>query len=141
MFSQPSQPSQTYTRFREGEDPEPESGRQESTPAASTPPASTSANQRLLQEVLGETLLRSQEHPGKLIEHLKAIQQEHAGAMVDEQLYVLIAREVLRHRLGTRCQELPADLHEEIGRALWTNESSRDRIRRFWDALGAGGGV
>lgn len=125
MFAQPNQSRQTYVQYSDGGGTE--SGDQ----------VRPSVNQRLLQEVLGETLIRNQENSEQLIETLRRFCQQHSPHPFDEALLVMIAEEVLRHRLGERSRQLPRDLYNEVGRALWVNDESRKRIERFWNALGA----
>lgn len=148
MFAQPSQSSETYTRYRddadsgrdsEGNDVEQSAERSASltSAAGSASAPATSENQRLLQEVLGETLIRNQENSDQLVQVLREFQRQHRRHDFDEALFVLIARQVLRHRLGDRAGKLPVDLFNEIGRALWSNQDSRERVRRFWSSLGA----
>ena len=136
MVAQPSQSSKTYTRYRDDDDSKSglESGGDRSAEAASQ----LSQSQRLLQEVLGETLIRNQENPGHLVQILQDFRRQHLDHEIDHALFVMIAREVLRHRLGERSLKLPADLYEEVGRALWSNDESRQRVHRFWNSLGAG---
>ena len=136
MFAQPSQSPETYTRYRDDE--ETSSGRDSGNAPQTKGSSDLSENQALLQEVLGETLIRNQENSGQLIEALRSYRQQHAELPCDQSLFVMITREVLRHRLGERFGKLPTDLFEEVGRALWTNEGSRKRVERFWNSLGAG---
>ncbi|PAY21502.1 hypothetical protein CKO51_00060 [Rhodopirellula sp. SM50] len=133
MPAQPSPSRQTYTQYREAGDASgaaPDGER-------STEATAASQSQRLLQEVLGETLIRHQENSDQLLEVLRDEKVRHENAPCDEALFVSIATAVLRHRLGPRSRQLPADLYDEVGRALWTNEYSRRRIERFWNSLGA----
>lgn len=135
MFAQHSRSSNTYTHYREAESSDQAAGDgKAAAPAAANQP---SPSQQLLQEVLGETLVRNREHPGQLVQVLRALHGQYADHECDEALFTLIAREVLRHRLGPRSSKLPKDLYDEVGRALWTNENSRGRVQRFWDSLGA----
>ena len=141
MFAQPSQSSETFTRYRDDVEPSgepiengaPSQGVKESSTTASP----MSGNQRLLQEVLGETLIRNQENPDQLVQVLRDFKDQHRNDEIDVALFVLIAREVLRHRLGERARKLPDDLFDEVGRALWANQDSRNRIQRFWNSIGA----
>ncbi len=133
MPAQPFPSRQTYTQYRDAGDA-----------SGVAPDGQRSAdvggggqNQRLLQEVLGETLIRHQENSAQLLEVLRDLKVRHLNDPCDEALFVLIATAVLQHRLGPRSRHLPADLYDEVGRALWTNDESRRRIERFWNSLGA----
>ncbi|QDV45621.1 hypothetical protein Enr13x_55000 [Stieleria neptunia] len=133
MPAQPSPSRQTYTRYRDAGDASdvaPGGGR-------SAEAAGTGQSQRLLQEVLGETLIRHQENSDQLLEVLRDAKLRHVDDPCDEALFVRIATAVLQHRLGARARQLPADLYDEVGRALWTNDYSRRRIEGFWNSLGA----
>ncbi|MCS7466691.1 hypothetical protein NZK35_08550 [Stieleria sp. ICT_E10.1] len=133
MPAQPSPSRQTYTQYREAGDASGVAPDHE----RSTDVTAAGQSQRLLQEVLGETLIRLQENSDQLLEVLRQEKVRRQNAPCDEALFVSIATAVLRHRLGPRSRQLPADLYDEVGRALWTNAYSRQRIERFWNSLGA----
>lgn len=150
MFAHPSRSSQTYNRYRDagsGDDAgdtgaSDDAGNNDrgGSGAGSRPVERRQApgrNHQLLQEVLGETLIRNQEDTDQLIQTLLDLKNCRNQHTTDEELFVLITREVLKHRLGDRSRKLPADLHKEVGRALWTNDKSRQRIERLWVSLGA----
>ncbi|WP_182870517.1 hypothetical protein [Stieleria mannarensis] len=134
MSAQPSPSRGTYTRYRDDDDASrgAQGGQQRQTPSQ-TP----SQNQRLLQEVLGETLVRSQEDSRQLLDALRKFHRRHQDHAIDPGLFVLIAKAVLKHRLGARARHLPAELYDEVGGALWSHEHSRRRIERLWNSLGA----
>lgn len=138
MSAQPSQSSETYTRYREadGSDQESEKDRNTAGRRGSRSEPQPSSSQQLLQEVLGETLIRNQENTQQLVDQLRCFRREHAGESCDLELFVAIAREVLRHRLGVRSRKLPDELYDEVGRALWSNEHSRKRVEGLWEKLG-----
>ena len=135
MFSKPSPSRETFTRYRESDAVE--SDREKTSIASKSDGPAINSNQQLLQEVLGETLVRNQENSDQLVDALRSFRQRHQSHVCDETLFSLIVREVLRHRLGQRSGKLPADLFDEVGRALWSHDESRQRIERFWGALGA----
>ncbi|MDM4016155.1 hypothetical protein [Roseiconus lacunae] len=122
MFAQQPQPGDHTSEYGEPQDD-----------AAS---AERFDNQQLLNDVLGETLARHQEDGGSLIDALEQLRGSCDGRRCDESLFVEIARQVLRHRLGDRFRRLPQDAFEEVGRAFWNNEQSRERIQQFWSTLG-----
>ena len=135
MPAQPSPSRQNYTRYRQAGDA---SGVVEGGDrSAGGSVAGAGQNQRLLQEVLGETLIRHQENSEQLLEVLRDLGIRHANHPCDEALFVLIATTVLQHRLGVRSRQSPAELYDEVGRALWSHEHSRGRIVRLWNSLGA----
>jgi hypothetical protein len=138
MFAEPSKPRETTTRYRDvdgdGDGSNPGSL---SRPAVGPNQETIYSTQQLLQEVLGETLIRNQENSDQLVQTLRAFQKQQTESECDEALFVQIVRQVLRHRLGERAGKLPGDLFEEVGRAMWTNDGSRLRVIRFWTSLGA----
>ena len=142
MFAQPSQSAETYTRYRESSDGEGGAGEVNARDGLATQEndaaPESSSSQLLLQEVLSETLVRHQENAEQLVDALRCFHDQHSDQTCDEQLFVLIVREVLRHRLGQRAAKLPKDLFDEVGRALWANEQSRQRVQQLWESLGAG---
>ena len=135
MFAQPSQSAESRTYYRESD--ESDRGQVDDRAPKVGSDDEPSPHQQLLQEVLGETLIRNQENPEQLIESLHRFREEHATKPCDETIFTELVRAVLRHRLGQRVQKLPADLFEEVGQALWSNEHSRQRVQRLWQSLGA----
>ncbi|QEF98446.1 hypothetical protein Mal15_24980 [Stieleria maiorica] len=133
MSAQPSPSRGTYTRYRDDDDASRGAQGRPQGQKGLTP----TQNQQLLQEVLGETLVRNQENSQQLLETLRRFRIRHQDHAIDPGLFVLIAKAVLKHRLGVRSRQLPAELYDEVGGALWSNEQSRRRIERLWNSLGA----
>ena len=130
MVSRRRQAGDVYTRYRDFDDgaSPSDNGGPESQPKPS--------HNELLQEVLGETLVRSRECPEELVAALREYYDRHPERVCNEELFADIVREVLLHRLGRRTNKFPADLFDEVGRALWTNDDSRTRVERLWNSLG-----
>ena len=131
MFAQPSPSRETYTCYSDGESVD-----QGEVSQGEVSQGKGGSNQELLAAVLGETLIRNQENSEQLVASLRLFCQQHAEAVLDESLFVLLAKEVLRHRLGAQSSSLPSELYDEVGRALWANAESRTRVERFWKSLG-----
>ena len=131
MVSRRSQAGEVYIHYRDDDD---EGNRGGDDRSKNSP--RPSINEQLLQEVLGETLNRSRECPEELVDALRNYYSRHRTRACDEELFADIVREVLRHRLGRRTNKFPADLFDEVGRALWSNDDSRARVERLWNSLG-----
>lgn len=119
MRSESSRNDRTYETFREDE------------------PRGQARPNKLLEEVLCETLNRSRESGVQLIESLRRWKDTQVDHAMDQEWFIELARHVLSHRLGQTGTQLPGDLYVEVGRALWRNDVSRRRVQRFWQALGA----
>ncbi|MEO1618684.1 MAG: hypothetical protein AAFV88_22735 [Planctomycetota bacterium] len=91
----------------------------------------------VLREVLGETMIRDQENVGQLIGALVHLRERSSAGGCDASILKQMIRVVLRHRLGESYQKLPDDLFVEVSQSLWEHESSRHRVERLWNSLGA----
>ncbi|MCO8121101.1 hypothetical protein NHH03_05075 [Stieleria sp. TO1_6] len=120
MFAQPNQPRRATTDHGDAN------------------PAQQPSSQFLLEQVLSETLVRSQENSTHLSDALRHWRQENPAYPFDETLFAPLVRQVLAHRLGEQAKRLPDDLFAEVGRALWENEHSRQRVLRLWNSLETG---
>ncbi|MEL6110007.1 MAG: hypothetical protein AAFU85_28680 [Planctomycetota bacterium] len=106
-------------------------------PSASAQASSASDSRRMLEEVLGETLLRRQESVGELRRVLLEFRDRLGREELVEDDFPLLIREVLGCRLSKQAKRLPDDLFQEVGGALWSHEPSRQRVFQLWHSLEA----
>ena len=100
--------------------------------------AGVSASKRMLDEVLGETLLRRQECSEELLRVLARWRSQLGRDELAEDDFPILIREVLAYRLSAKAKKLPDDLFQEVGGALWAHEASRERVFQLWQSLEAG---